>query len=133
MSGICSTHGKIISAYKIMVGRPKCKRLLGRSRCGWEGKKIILIEIECECVDWIHLIRNRFQRRTSRALDETSCSIKSVFLSLELLSASLDKYLKIDCVRQNHLIFIQSSCLYENLLFYPSTDIFDFSTNVISS
>jgi len=36
MGGAYSTHGRVISAYKILVENPEGKRPLGRSRCGWK-------------------------------------------------------------------------------------------------
>jgi hypothetical protein len=44
------------NAYKILVGYPEGKRLLGRSSRRWEDNIIMnLREIEWESMDWIHL------------------------------------------------------------------------------
>jgi hypothetical protein len=48
--------------YKVSVGRPKGKRLLGRPRHRWEdGIRIDLREIGLGGVDWIQLAQNRDQ------------------------------------------------------------------------
>jgi hypothetical protein len=36
MGGICSTYGKRICAYRVLVGKPEGKRSLGRLRHRWE-------------------------------------------------------------------------------------------------
>jgi hypothetical protein len=42
--------------YRILVGTPEGKRLLGRSRCRWEDNiKMNPIEIEWGGMDWIDL------------------------------------------------------------------------------
>jgi hypothetical protein len=46
--------------YKILVGKPEGKKLLGRLRRRWEDSiKIDLMETGLEVVDWIHLARDR--------------------------------------------------------------------------
>jgi hypothetical protein len=62
----CTTHvqhrGEKRSAYKVLVGKPKGKRLLGRPGCRWEVTiKMDLYKIELEEVDWINLAQNRDQ------------------------------------------------------------------------
>jgi hypothetical protein len=53
---------KMRNAYKILVGKPKGKRPLGRPRCRWEGNtKMDLREIWLEGVYWIHLDQDRDQ------------------------------------------------------------------------
>jgi hypothetical protein len=65
MGKACSTHGgEMKNAYKNMIGNPEGKRPLGRIRCRW---RIILKcgrEIELQCVEIIHLHRDRSLRWT---------------------------------------------------------------------
>jgi hypothetical protein len=52
--------GEMRNAYKVLVGKPELKRLLGRSRSRWEDNIIIdLAEIGWEVVDWTHLAQDR--------------------------------------------------------------------------
>jgi hypothetical protein len=49
-------------AYKILVRKPKGKRLLKRLSCIWEDNIIMdLREIGWEDVDWVHLTQDRDQ------------------------------------------------------------------------
>jgi hypothetical protein len=51
-------------AYKILIGKPKGKRLLGRPRRKWENNiKMVLKELRCNVVDWIHRAQDREQWR----------------------------------------------------------------------
>jgi hypothetical protein len=62
MDGACSTHGTLKNAYKILDGRPKWKRPVGRSRRRWEGNiRMDLTERGWEGVDWILLAQDRDQ------------------------------------------------------------------------
>jgi hypothetical protein len=46
--------------YRILVGRPEGKRLLGRPRCRWEDNvKMDLQEVEYGCMGWIELAQDR--------------------------------------------------------------------------
>jgi hypothetical protein len=46
--------------YGVLVGRPKCKRPLGRPRCRWEDNiKMDLREIGINSVNWILLAQDR--------------------------------------------------------------------------
>jgi hypothetical protein len=46
--------------YKLLVGKPERKRLLGRPRRGWvDGVRMDLREIGLGCVDWIKLAQDR--------------------------------------------------------------------------
>jgi hypothetical protein len=48
------------NAHKILVRKPEGKKLLGRSKCRWEDNiRMVLREIGCEDVDWIHLSQDR--------------------------------------------------------------------------
>jgi hypothetical protein len=51
--------------YKVLVGRPKWKRPLGRPRRRWEDNiRLDLREIGIDGVNWIQLTQNRVQRQT---------------------------------------------------------------------
>jgi hypothetical protein len=42
--------------YKVLVGKPKGKRALGRHRCRWENNiKMDLKEVGCGGLDWFEL------------------------------------------------------------------------------
>jgi hypothetical protein len=48
--------------YKILVGRPKRKRPLGRPRCRWEDNmKMDLREMRIDGVKWVQLAQDRVQ------------------------------------------------------------------------
>jgi len=48
--------GETKNVFTILCGKPKGKRLLGRSRRRWEDNfRMDLMELEWEVVDWIHL------------------------------------------------------------------------------
>jgi hypothetical protein len=48
--------------YRVLVGRPKCKRPLGRPRHRWEdNSKLGLREIGVDGTNWIQLAQNRVQ------------------------------------------------------------------------
>jgi hypothetical protein len=54
-------EGRVV--YKDLVGRPECKRPLGRPRCRWEDNiKMDLKEIGIDGVNWIGLAHDRVQR-----------------------------------------------------------------------
>jgi hypothetical protein len=51
-------------AYKVLVGRPKGKRPLGRARRRWEDNiKMHLREIGIDWANWIRLAQDRVQWR----------------------------------------------------------------------
>jgi hypothetical protein len=51
---VCMEEG--IGVYRVLVGRPKGKRPLGRARCRWEDNiKLDLREIGVDGVNWIWL------------------------------------------------------------------------------
>jgi hypothetical protein len=51
-----------MNAYRILVGKPKGKRLLGKPRRMWENNiKMDLREIGWGDVDWIHLAQSKDQ------------------------------------------------------------------------
>jgi hypothetical protein len=52
--------GEIRNACNILVRNPEGERPLGRSRHGWEDKiRLHLRDMGWECVDWMHLARDR--------------------------------------------------------------------------
>jgi hypothetical protein len=59
-AGHVARTGKEINMYKILVGKPKGKRPLGRPRRRWEdGIRMDLREIGLGGVDWIRLAQDR--------------------------------------------------------------------------
>jgi hypothetical protein len=59
MGGACSTYGKKMGAYRILVGKPKGRQPLGRPRHRWEDDiKMDLLEVGWG-MDWIELAQNR--------------------------------------------------------------------------
>ena len=51
--------------YRVVVGKPECKRSLGRLRCRWEYNiKMDLQEEGCGYMDWIGLAKDRERWRT---------------------------------------------------------------------
>jgi hypothetical protein len=58
--GYVACIGDLISAHKVLVGKPEVKRPLGRPRRGWENVvSLDLEEILYEGVDWIPVIRDQ--------------------------------------------------------------------------
>jgi len=56
MSGTCSTYGGRSCVYRILMGKPEGKRLLGRPRCKLDDNiKMDLQELGCGGVDCIDL------------------------------------------------------------------------------
>jgi hypothetical protein len=52
------------NGYRILVGKPKRKRPLGRPRCRWENNiRMDCREIEWRGMDWIDLAQDRDQWR----------------------------------------------------------------------
>jgi hypothetical protein len=46
--------------YRVLVGKPEGRRLLGRPRRRWEDNiRMDLREVECECVDWMEVAQDR--------------------------------------------------------------------------
>jgi hypothetical protein len=60
MGRACSTNGGKINAYRILVGKPEGKRLIGRPRREWVNNiKMDLGEIGWDCMDCIDLAQDR--------------------------------------------------------------------------
>jgi hypothetical protein len=56
--------GEKRNMYRLLVGKPKRKRPLGRPRHRWiDNIKIDLLEIGLSVVDWIGLAQDRYRRR----------------------------------------------------------------------
>jgi hypothetical protein len=52
-------YGTRRSAYRVLVGKPEGRRLLGRPRRRWQDNiKIDLLEVECGTIDWIDCAEN---------------------------------------------------------------------------
>jgi hypothetical protein len=58
----CGTHGEGRGVYRVLVGRPKGKRPLGRPRCRWEDNiKMDLGEIGTDGANWIWMAQDKVQ------------------------------------------------------------------------
>jgi hypothetical protein len=61
-AGHVARMGERRSVYRVLVGRPKGKRPLGRPRCRWEDSiKMDFREIGIDGANWIRLARDRVQ------------------------------------------------------------------------
>jgi hypothetical protein len=64
MDRVYSTNAETMNAYRILVGKPEGKRILGRPRRMWvHNKKIDLRKMEWDVTDWTDLAQNREQWR----------------------------------------------------------------------
>jgi hypothetical protein len=66
------SHYDLRSVYEVLVGKPKGKRLLGRTRRRCEVNiKIDLKEVRCEIMDWIYVAedRDRWQALVSAVMN----------------------------------------------------------------
>jgi hypothetical protein len=60
MGGACSTNGEKRNAYRLLVGKPKGRRSVGRPRRRWvDNSRVELVEVGCGDVDWIGLAQDR--------------------------------------------------------------------------
>jgi hypothetical protein len=58
----CGTHGEGSGVYRVLVGRPECKRPLGRPRRRWEDNiKMYFRETGINGTNWIPLAQDRVQ------------------------------------------------------------------------
>jgi hypothetical protein len=74
MGRVCDTMGETRNAYRILVGKPKGKRPLGRRRRRWvDNIKMDLRAIGWDSMDWIELAQDRDQWR---ALVNTVMSLR---------------------------------------------------------
>jgi hypothetical protein len=56
--------GEVRGVYRVLIGKPECKRPLGRPRRRWEYNiKMDLREIGIDGANWIQLAQDRFQWR----------------------------------------------------------------------
>jgi hypothetical protein len=63
-AGHVARMGERRGVYRVSVGRPECKRSLGRPRRRWEDNiKIDLREISIDGANWIQLAQDRVQWR----------------------------------------------------------------------
>jgi hypothetical protein len=63
-AGHVARMGEKRNVYRLLVGKPEGKRLLGRPRHRWMGNiKMDLLEIVWNVVDWIGLAQDRYRWR----------------------------------------------------------------------
>jgi hypothetical protein len=59
-TGYLARMGETRNAYRVLIGKPEGKRLLGRPRRRWvDNITMDLREIGWDCMDWIELAQNR--------------------------------------------------------------------------
>jgi hypothetical protein len=65
LNAVVAVLGEGRGVYRVLIGRPECKRPLGRPRLGWENNiKMDLREIGIDGANWIRLAQDRIQWRT---------------------------------------------------------------------
>jgi hypothetical protein len=71
--------------YRVLVGKPKGKRLLGRPRGKWEDTiSMDLQEVECESMVWIELAQDRDSWRALPFTCQITPTYYSQYLTLSL-------------------------------------------------
>jgi len=64
-AGNVARKGEVREMFKVLVGKPEGRRLLGRPRRRWmDNIRMDLQEVECGYVDWIGLAQDRDRWRT---------------------------------------------------------------------
>jgi hypothetical protein len=58
-AGHVARMGEGRGVYRVLVGKPKGRRPLGRPRLRWEDIRMDLREVVCGCVDWMELAQDR--------------------------------------------------------------------------
>jgi hypothetical protein len=65
VGGNCSTYGARRGVYRVLVGKPGGKRLLGRPSREWEDHiKMDIQEVTCRGMDWIDLAQDKERWRS---------------------------------------------------------------------
>jgi hypothetical protein len=65
MGGPCSKNGEKRNACRLLVGKPKGNRPIGRPRRRWvDNIRMNLVEVGLDDVDWIGLAKDRNRWRT---------------------------------------------------------------------
>jgi len=60
----CSTHGGGSGVYRVLVGRPEGKRVLGRPKCSWKNNfKMGFRDIGIYVANWIRLAQDGVRGR----------------------------------------------------------------------
>jgi len=59
VDGRVARMGERRSVYRVLLGKPEGKRLLGRHRRRWEDIKIDLQEVGCGGMNWFELAEDR--------------------------------------------------------------------------
>jgi len=59
-AGHAARMGERRDLYRVLVGKPERKRPPGRPKRRWvDNIKMDLLEVGCECMDWIELAQDR--------------------------------------------------------------------------
>ena len=64
-AGHVARMGEESGVYRVLVGKPKGRKPLGRPRCRWvDNNRIYLQEVGCGYMDWIGLAQDKGRWRT---------------------------------------------------------------------